>query len=84
MGTTTFSYIYESPDNNENKLIPFLRDTQSGGGYRELEVDTGVLTSIHPPISTNHKPCYWTDCKYLNGDGSSLTNLNVLTLFWYG
>ena len=82
IGTTTFSYIYESSDNSENKLIPFLRDTQSGGGYRELEVDTGVLyfnpsTNI---LQTTNLNCTGLTASTLSGDGSSLTNLDASNL----
>jgi|TARA_R100000482_G_scaffold123713_1_gene74368 hypothetical protein len=79
IGSTTFSYVYESSDNSQNKLIPFLRDTQSGGGYRELEVDSGVLyfnpsTNI---LQTTNLNCTGLTASTLSGDGSSITNLNA-------
>ena len=82
IGTTTFSYIYESSDNNENKLIPFIRDTQSGGGYRELEVDSNVLyfnpsTNI---LQTTNLNCSGLTASTLSGDGSSITSLNASNL----
>ena len=82
IGTTTFSYIYESPDNNENKLIPFLRDTQSGGGYRELEVDSGVLY-FNPSsniLQTTNLNCTGLTASTLTGDGSNITNLDASAL----
>ena len=85
IGSTTFSYIYESTDNSENKLIPFLRDTQSGGGYRELEVDSGVLY-FNPSsnvLQTTNLNCTGLTASTLSGDGSSITNLDV-ACFWYG
>jgi hypothetical protein len=78
IGSTTFSYIYESTDNSENKLIPFVRDTQSGGGYRELEVDSGVLY-FNPSsniLQTTNLNCTGLTASTLSGDGSSITNLN--------
>tara|TARA_Y100000589_G_C27198727_1_gene648299 strand:+ start:4144 stop:8028 length:3885 start_codon:yes stop_codon:yes gene_type:complete len=79
IGSTTFSYIYESTDNNENKLIPFLRDTQSGGGYRELEVDSGVLyfNPLSNILQTTNLNCTGLTASTLSGDGSSITNLNA-------
>ena len=82
IGSTTFSYVYESSDNSQNKLIPFLRDTQSGGGYRELEVDSGVLyfnpsTNI---LQTTNLNCTGLTASTLSGDGSSITNLNASAL----
>ena len=82
IGSTTFSYIYESPDNSENKLIPFLRDTQSGGGYRELEVDSGVLY-FNPSsnvLQTTNLNCTGLTASTLSGDGSSITNLDASNL----
>ena len=82
IGSTTFSYIYESTDNSENKLIPFLRDTQSGGGYRELEVDSGVLY-FNPSsniLQTTNLNCTGLTASTLSGDGSSITNLNASAL----
>ena len=79
IGSTTFSYIYESTDNSENKLIPFLRDTQSGGGYRELEVDSGVLY-FNPSsnvLQTTNLNCTGLTASTLSGDGSSITNLDA-------
>ena len=82
IGSTTFSYVYESSDNSQNKLIPFLRDTQSGGGYRELEVDSGVLyfnpsTNI---LQTTNLNCTGLTASTLSGDGSSVTSLNASNL----
>ena len=82
IGTTTFSYIYESSDNSQNKLIPFLRDTQSGGGYRELEVDSGVLY-FNPSsniLQTTNLNCTGLTASTLSGDGSSVTSLNASNL----
>ena len=82
IGSTTFSYIYESTDNSENKLIPFLRDTQSGGGYRELEVDSGVLY-FNPSsnvLQTTNLNCTGLTASTLSGDGSSITNLDASNL----
>ena len=82
IGSTTFSYIYESTDNSENKLIPFLRDTQSGGGYRELEVDSGVLY-FNPSsniLQTTNLNCTGLTASTLSGDGSSVTSLNASNL----
>jgi len=78
IGSTTFSYVYESSDNSQNKLIPFLRDTQSGGGYRELEVDSGVLY-FNPSsniLQTTNLNCTGLTASTLSGDGSNITNLN--------
>ena len=82
IGSTTFSYIYESSDNSQNKLIPFLRDTQSGGGYRELEVDSGVLY-FNPSsniLQTTNLNCTGLTASTLSGDGSSVTSLNASNL----
>jgi hypothetical protein len=82
IGSTTFSYVYESSDNSQNKLIPFLRDTQSGGGYRELEVDSGVLY-FNPSsniLQTTNLNCTGLTASTLSGDGSSVTSLNASNL----
>ena len=79
IGTTTFSYIYESTDDNSNKLIPFLRNTQGGGGFRELEVDSGVLyfNPFSNTLQTTNLNCTGLTASTLSGDGSSITNLNA-------
>ena len=82
IGSTTFSYVYESTDNSQNKLIPFLRDTQSGGGFRELEVDSGVLY-FNPSsniLQTTNLNCTGLTASTLSGDGSSITNLNATNI----
>lgn len=82
IGTTTFTYIFESSDDSENKLIPFVKASQSGGGFRELEVDSGVLyfnpsTNI---LQTTNLNCTGLTASTLSGDGSSVTNLNASNL----
>ena len=82
IGTTTFTYIFESSDDSENKLIPFVRSSQSGGGFRELEVDSSVLyfnpnTNI---LQTTNLNCTGLTASTLSGDGSSVSNLNATNI----
>jgi len=82
IGTTTFTYIFESSDDSENKLIPFVRASQSGGGFRELEVDSSVLyfnpsTNI---LRTTNLNCTGLTASTLSGDGSAVTNINAANI----
>jgi hypothetical protein len=82
IGTTTFTYIFESSDDSENKLIPFVRASQSGGGFRELEVDSSVLyfnpsTNI---LQTTNLNCTGLTASTLSGDGSAVTNINAANI----
>jgi hypothetical protein len=82
IGTTTFTYIFESSDDNENKLIPFVRASQNGNGFRELEVDSSVLyfnpsTNI---LQTTNLNCTGVTASTLSGDGSAVTNINAANI----